>query len=309
MYPFNLCSSVLPQLPLEAIIDLATQTGLKGLELRVHPEGHQSVDQIEQRSAILRQQFEQAGLSIPVLNSYVAAEDFATIHRLIACAQQLGTQKIRLVLPRVGDSAHRQASPHTIIPSYELHLHPTQMLSHLQMVLEKLEVIAYRAGITFLFELHWGTIISSFSAAYWILKEFDPKSIAVTFDPANMVIEGKEDWDYGIALLSPYICNVHVKNVVWEQTADTTRWNWSPIQTGVLNWEELIRMLTKNGYDGDFAIEDFRFNTKDTKQAKLQLEETLRHLVRYYENSYSSLSNVSLSSKQNCISEELIALL
>jgi hypothetical protein len=103
---------------------------------------------------MLRQQFEQAGLSIPVLNSYVAAEDFAIIHCLVACAQQLGTQKIRLVLPRVGDSAHRQASPHTIIPSYELHLPPTRMLSHLQKVLEKLEAIAHRAGITFLFELH-----------------------------------------------------------------------------------------------------------------------------------------------------------
>jgi hypothetical protein len=36
----------------------------------------------------------------------------------------------------------------------ELHLPPTRMLSHLQKVLEKLEAIAHRAGITFLFELH-----------------------------------------------------------------------------------------------------------------------------------------------------------
>jgi sugar phosphate isomerase/epimerase len=286
MHPFNLCSSVLTQLPLEVVIDLAIQTGFKGLELRVHPGGHQSIDQLEERGAILNQRFQEAGIVVPVLNSYVAAEDFATIDRLIPCAQKLGTQKIRLVLPRAGNSAYQQATPDTVIPSYELNLPPSRMLSHLQSVLERLEMIARRADITFLFELHWGTIISSFSAAYWLLKVFDPKSIATTFDPANMVIEGKEDWDYGIALLSPYIRNVHVKNVVWEQTALTTYWNWSPIQKGALNWRELMRILAKNGYDGDFAIEDFRFNTNDKEQAKLQLEEAMSHFAGYYEDCF-----------------------
>lgn len=294
MYPFNLCSSVLTRLPLEAVIDLATQARLKGLELRVHPGGHQSIEQLEHRSAALNQQFQKAGLAVPVLNSYVAAEDFATIDRLIGCAQQLGTQKIRLVLPRAGDSVHRQATPDTIIPSYELDLPPPKMLSHLQGVLEHLETIANVTGITFLFELHWGTIISSFSAAYWLLKSFDPKFIATTFDPANMVIEGKEDWEYGIALLSPYIRNVHVKNVIWEQTGLTTYWNWSPLQRGVLNWAELIRILAKNGYDGDFAIEDFRFNTEDKEQAKLQLEDAISHFARYYEDCYLSFPAVTL---------------
>jgi sugar phosphate isomerase/epimerase len=169
--------------------------------------------------------------------------------------------------------------PDAIIPSYKLDLHPTKMLSHSQRVLEQLEAIANLTCITFLFELRWGTIISSFSAAYWLLKLFDPKFIAATFDPTSMVIEGKEDWEYGIALLSPYIRNVHVKNVVWEQTALTTCWNWSPIQRGVLNWAELIRILAKNGYDGDFTIEDFRFNTEDKEQAKLQLKEAISHFT------------------------------
>lgn len=176
-----------------------------------------------------------------------------------------------------------------MVPSYELDCHPTKLLSRLQVVLAQLETLAYRESITFLFELHWSTIMSSFSAAYWLLKEFDPKCIAATFDPANMVIEGKEDWHYGVALLSAYIRNVHVKNVVWEQSAVNPCWNWSPIQTGMLNWAELIRILTQNGYDEDYVIEDFRFNIADKAQAKFQLEETLRHFTKDYENCQSLL--------------------
>lgn len=95
MYPFNLCSSVLTLLSLEAAIDIATQVGLQGIELRVHPEGHRSISEIEQCGTSLCKQFDKAGLAVPVLTSYVVADDFTTVDRLIACAHQLGAQKIR----------------------------------------------------------------------------------------------------------------------------------------------------------------------------------------------------------------------
>ena len=207
MYPFNICSSVLARFSLGEVIDIATKSGLKGIELKIHPEGHKSIKEIEQQGVSLCKQFEQAGLDIPVLNSYVAAEDFESVDRLIGCSHQLGTQKIRLVLPKTsGNSAYLQAKPNVITPSYELNLHPIKALSHLKIVLDKLEKKAYCAGISFLFELHWGTIMSSFSAAYWLLKDFDPNYIAVTFDPANMVIEGKEDCFFTISLYSECSC-------------------------------------------------------------------------------------------------------
>lgn len=284
MYPFNICSSVLARFPLGEAIDIATSSGLKGIELKIHPQGHKSIDEIEQQGVFLRQQFERAGLDVPVLSSYVAAEDFASVDRLIDCSHQLGAQKIRLVLPKTsGNSAYLQADLNVMIPSYELDLHPIKTLSRLKTVLEKLEKKAYRAGISFLFELHWGTIMSSFSAAYWLLKDFDPNCIAVTFDPANMVIEGKEDWEYGVSLLSLYIQNVHVKNIVWSLNHTKASWNWSPIRIGYLNWSEIIGVLTKNGYKGNYAIEDFRLNTKDKNQTKLMLQETLSDFIKDYE--------------------------
>ena len=52
-----------------------------------------------------------------------------------------------------------------------------------------------------LLEIHWGTVMSSCTSAHALVRDLDPDAIAITFDPANMVIEGKEDWEYGIELL------------------------------------------------------------------------------------------------------------
>ncbi|MUL36317.1 hypothetical protein BWI75_08145 [Gloeocapsopsis sp. AAB1 = 1H9] len=43
MYPFNICSSALARFPLGEVIDIATQSGLKRIELKVHPQGHKSI--------------------------------------------------------------------------------------------------------------------------------------------------------------------------------------------------------------------------------------------------------------------------
>lgn len=85
------------QLPISPVVTLLT---IEFTSLKIHPEAHKSVDEIEQQGVSLRKQFEQAGLDVPVLNSYVAAEDFESVDRLINCGHQLGAQKIRLVLPK-----------------------------------------------------------------------------------------------------------------------------------------------------------------------------------------------------------------
>ena len=57
--------------------------------------------------------------------------------------------------------------------------------------------------------------MSSFTSAHYLVGDLDPDAVAVTFDPANMVIEGKEDWGYGVQLLREHVANVHIKNVSW----------------------------------------------------------------------------------------------
>lgn len=284
MRNINLCSSVLSKFSLEEVITIASEAGINGLELKIHEYGHRSIENILDNGRVLKKQVCENNLQISVLNSYCSAEDMDSIDKLIECSKILQTSKIRLVLPKTsGSSALLQSRNEAIIPSYENSLHPAKLLEHLKQVFKTLEKKACEAGVTFLFETHWGTVMSSFSSVYTLLKDFDPNYLGITFDPANMIIEGKEDWEFGIALTSSHIKNVHIKNVMWTFNHYGIRWDWSPIQIGCLHWGELMGILTSNGYTGDYAVEDFLLTNLENKHAILQLKESVEFINDTYE--------------------------
>jgi sugar phosphate isomerase/epimerase len=284
MYNINLCSSVFSKLPLKEVITIASKVGINGLELKIHNHGHRSIKNILDNGQFLKRQVHKNNLEISVLNSYCSAEDTDSIDKLIECSKILQAKKIRLVLPKTsGSSALLQSKNEAIIPSYNNVLHPVRLLKHLKQVFETLEKKARKAGVTFLFETHWGTVMSSFSSVYTLLKDFDSDYLGITFDPANMIIEGKEDWEFGIALVSSHIKNVHIKNVVWTFNNYGIRWDWSPIQLGCLHWSELIGILASNGYTGDYAIEDFLLANLESKNAILQLKESVEFISDTYD--------------------------
>jgi hypothetical protein len=60
----------------------------------------------------------------------------------------------------------------------------------------------------------------------------------------------------------------------------------APIESLPIAGVDRMRILAKNEYEGDFAIEDSRFNTDNKEQAKLQLKETISHFTGYYEGCF-----------------------
>jgi hypothetical protein len=51
-----------------------------------------------------------------------------------------------------------------------------------------------------------GRVISqSASLTYRLVQHFEPITIGVNYDPANLIIEGREAWLMGLQLLGPYL--------------------------------------------------------------------------------------------------------
>lgn len=48
-----------------------------------------------------------------------------------------------------------------------------------------------------------------------------------------------------------------MKNMKWDPIPQGWSWSWSSVMKGMVNWSEQIRLLERNGYQGDYAIEDF----------------------------------------------------
>jgi sugar phosphate isomerase/epimerase len=266
----NLCTSILPAFSFSDVVEIALESGYQGIELRVKDDFHQSLAELEQHGPALRRSLEQRGLQIPILNSYAGVDQPAD--RLIECARRMGVPRLRLVLPRSAKAAvARLSREQEIIPSYAAEGAPQEIFRSVQQALRQLERQARRTGVKILLELHWGTIMSSFTAAWLLLKDFDPGCIGVTLDPANMVVEGREDWEFGIQLMRDYIDNVHVKNAVWSSHGGNWCWHWSPVFDGMVDWSEMLALLDGIGYCGDYAMEDFLTPRGDKAQAQRHL--------------------------------------
>lgn len=264
----NLCTAVLPKFSFHDSVDIAIQSGYQGIELRVNDNYHKSLDELDNEGLFLRRKLEQAGLTIPVLTSYLPVEDEAAVDKLLQSAEKTGVPKARLVLPRsCHASVSRLAHVKEIIPSYEALQKPDELMIMLRRVLRKIERKAYKAGIKVLLELHWGTVMSSFSSAYFLVHDLDPDCVAITFDPANMMVEGKEDWEFGIKLIRSHLANVHVKNMNWKLTPEGWAWEWSPLNHGMVDWCELVSLLDQNQYSDDYAMEDFLVPNQDKDSA------------------------------------------
>lgn len=292
----NLCTSVLPKFSFKDAVEIAISSGYQGIELRVNDNYHKSLEELSSSGASLRRQLERAGLSVPVLNSYIPVDDEQVVDQLLYCSKKMGVPKARLVLPRsCHASVSRQAKVKEIIPSYEACQKPTELMTTLKKTLRHLELKAYRAGVKILLELHWGTVMSSFSSAYLLTHDLDPNCIAITFDPANMMVEGKEDWEFGLKLIRSHIDNVHVKNMTWTSSDKDWSWEWAPVTQGMVNWAELILLLNHDQYSGDYAIEDFLVPNNSKQAAITYLTRVRSEFSDLYEH-YSGIDLPALAS-------------
>ena len=106
-------------------------------------------------------------------------------------------------------------------------------------------------------ETHFSTIAPSASLAYRLVKHFPPATIGVNYDPANLIIEGRESWQMGLELLGPYLDYVHAKNIAWVREQDRWRWVFASMTDGQVNWAEIVSALHTVGYDDYISFENF----------------------------------------------------
>jgi sugar phosphate isomerase/epimerase len=281
----NLCTAVLSASSFEDVIEIACASGYQGIELRVDAQYHKSLEDLQREGKRIQRVLEQARLRLPILSSYIPLDDQRSIDTLLHCCQNMGIPKARLVLPRSCQAAVvRQAQEKAIIPSYDARQEPRSLLASVRKTLRRLEHQAAAAGVQLLLELHWGTVMSSFSSAYLFIHDLNPDSIAITFDPANMLVEGKEDWEFGIKLIQPHLANVHVKNMRWSANQTGWVWAWAPLTQGMVDWLGLIALLKRNHYAGDYAIEDFLAPTTSKPAAIAYLTRARAQFCHLYEH-------------------------
>ena len=86
------------------------------------------------------------------------------------------------------------------------------------------------------------------------LAEVDRASVAVNFDPANMILYGMGDPIAAATKLAPRIRQAHIKDA----TAPPKPGDWGAevaVGTGEVQWEAFFKALEHGGFEGDLVIE------------------------------------------------------
>ena len=230
---------LLPDRSLEEVFDLLGRLGYDGVELRVKDDYHVTPGQVLSLSGRLKGLMERTGLEIPVLGTYLSVDEREALVPVFEAADRVGAKGVRVGLGRPLDG---------IRPYWDV-------LSEAQRGVEALigAIAPFRAKA--LFEIHFRTAICSPSLAYLLLKPFDPARVGVIYDPANMIVEGREDWKLGLELIGDYLGHVHVKNTAWYREGRWA-WRWEELDAGIVDWEEMIRILSAHGYAGYLSNEN-----------------------------------------------------
>jgi sugar phosphate isomerase/epimerase len=141
--------------------------------------------------------------------------------------------------------------------------------------LERLVDLSKETGVKTLIEIHHGTLISGFSAAYNMLRGLNPQYIGCIVDPGNMVAEGYEDYRKGFELLGDFVAHVHMKNGRYVEKDErdalgAKQWEfvWTPLKEGQANLLRVFQVMKAVGYDGSVSLEDF--SNEATTEEKLR---------------------------------------
>lgn len=213
----------------------------------VNSQWHISIDRLEEDLKNLKKLGDANGIAICSLASGAPIADPVVLERFLAAAASVSCPCVRVGAPGYdGKTKYKEVFEQAI------------------RNVETVEKLSQKHKVKSVFETHMFNIIPSASAAYQLVRHFDPDYVGIVYDPANGMVEGWEN--FGIDLLDKYIAHVHMKNLSWlpdkggqvDYFCDG-RWRWvfSGIMAGVSNWSKIIKALKAINYDHAISFEDF----------------------------------------------------
>lgn len=299
---FGVFSVSLPEYEPKEAVKLLKEIGYDGVEWRVNdtknptsfvPEEKRNdyefrywvnnkatldVNDIEVETREIKEYCDEIGIEIFALSTYLKPEKYDELAKVYKAAQD---NDIGMV--RIGNVS--------LEPSYEKEKRSIkEILGKMKEELKALVELSKSTGVKSVIEIHMGTPLASASAAYSMLKDFDPKHIGVIVDPGNMVKEGYEEYRKVFEILGDYVAHVHIKNGKYspkdrdELGGLEYEFEWTPLKDGQVDFKRLFEVIREVGYDKNFSVEDFS-NEKNTKD---KLEDNLAYLRKL--KSYTNIN-------------------
>lgn len=200
--PVALFEKPLQMLNSEELAGQLAEIGFDGVEATVRKGGRIEPERAKDELPDLVAALDKHDLEILVMASSIARADQAHAEDTLRTAAKLGVNRYRL-------SGFR----------YDLKKPILSQLDALKPQLRDLAALNKELGMTAVYQNHAGgsNVGGQIWDLHYLMKEFDPREIAVAYDIRHAKVEGTSAWKINFQLIRPRIQAVYVKDFVFEK--------------------------------------------------------------------------------------------
>jgi sugar phosphate isomerase/epimerase len=130
---------------------------------------------------------------------------------------------------------------------------------------------AEKAGVTLALENEHICFADTAQNTVRLIEKIDHPNLRINWDPANAYYAGEDPYPFGYEFVKDYVAHVHFKDAI--TTPDGKK---RYVVEGGIQWDEQLRHLQRNGYDGFVTIETHcRPKVKSAKQTLERIQRVL----------------------------------
>jgi sugar phosphate isomerase/epimerase len=215
----------------------AKEIGFDGVDITVRKNGHVEPERVKQDLPPLVKAIRSHGLEVPMITTDITDADFPLAEDIVRAASELGIRYYRF-----GGFKYVADQPY-----------PKQ-LDALKPRLAKLAAINARYQACAIYHTHSG--VGLVGGSDWdlheIMKDLDPRQVAINFDVGHATVEGGlGGWINSFHIAGLHLRGVAVKDFLWEKDS-RGRWApaWKPLGQGMVKLPEFFGLLSKTDFAG-----------------------------------------------------------
>lgn len=247
-------SKHLPFLQGDELAAKVAEVGYDGLDLTVRKGGHVAPERVRQELPPLIAAIHKHGLEAPLITTDIVDADTPHCEDILATMAELGIRRYRWMPP--GALKYNPAQPYGA------------QLDALKPRVARLAALNRKYNVCAMWHTHSGVAYVGQPVwdLYILMRDFDPKYIAVNYDIGHATIEGGlGGWGNSFHVIAPRMRGIAVKDFVWGKDAKGAwKVQWQPLGEGMVHLAEFLQMLAASGFDGPVQQHfEYKLSTPD----------------------------------------------
>ena len=224
----------------EALADALVEIGADAADLSLRKGGHIEPARVGTDLPVLLRAFEKRGISLPIATTDIVHVSSPHAEAVLGTLASFGVRYYRW--------GGFKFDPLVSV---------IEQIEALKPRVKKLAELNEKHKICAVYHTHSG--LNQIGAAIWdlhlLLKDFDPRYVAVNYDIGHATVEGGlGGWIESLNVTGRYLRGVALKDVVWTKGPKGWRAEWCPVGEGMVRFDQFFATLKRVGFEGPVQV-------------------------------------------------------